>query len=131
MKTFKLIAVALLVISSGVQAATFTCPSVIVRDTDEQGNVNQGGSTYPVTFSQVGNVANFVINGRSFDFQMSKVRNDKWKEGDSMQMETGKIDTGTASSELTVVRENNIPSAVQLEIKSDGKERVITGLDCK
>lgn len=113
-------------------AATNQCNRVIIEDSDlGTGKItSQGLSKYPLEFYENGNIMMISMHGIDFEFQTNPIRNDKWKEGDRMQMRTGKIQTSESSSQLIYIKDGGNFSGVQVVIKSNGMQRSLMGVDC-
>ena len=112
--------------------AIVNCDKVIVEDSIlNTGEItSQGVSKYPLEFLENGNLMMIKMHGVNFDFQTSPVRNDKWKEGDKMQMRTGLIETSEASNQLIYIKDGETYSGIQMVIKVSGKQRSLMGVDC-
>lgn len=125
MKTKSVLALLVLLASLPAMAESYVCQGVV---TDSNGD--QGASNYPIYFNQVGNLAEFKISHYDFTFQVSPTYNKNYPKGAPTTWEIGKIDTGESSSVLSVIRDNGVLAAVQLEVNSKGAQRVIMGLEC-
>jgi hypothetical protein len=113
------------------KAADITCVFPVIVDV-VNGKEVTGVSNTVLKVKQKGNISVVTVNGSSLPFQVSPVRNDKWKAESPMQMEHGEIDTGNGGkAALIIVREKGVVSAVQYQVMIDNKTRRFMGVDCK